>query len=197
DQTLRLELCTGATVAARVVRRKPTLGHQCLLIHGNPGSMADWSRVVPGLCEEADVAAVDLPGFGTSPTPPGGDMRLGLSSLADDAIAVADSLSWDSPILVGHSHGAAVALVAAAAHPRRVAALVLVGSLGTPMHVAYRLLAAPGMSTVMNVLAGMLRTPATGFVSRTAIRRSLVDACSPERVSDELFERTLSMFRAE
>lgn len=158
--------------------------------------MADWSTVVPQLCKQADVAAIDLPGFGASPTPRGGDERLTLGSLAADVIAVLDVLEWDSPILVGHSHGAAVALMAAAVHPQRVAALVLVSSLGSPTHTAYRLLAAPGMQQIMNALAGVLRVSGDGFASRAVIRRSLGDACSPERVPSELFEQTLAMFCA-
>lgn len=194
DQVLRLDLSTGATVTARVVRQQPAPQRQCLLIHGNPGSMADWSEVIPLLSRGAAVAAIDLPGFGLSPASERGRRRLTLPELARDVLAVADALSWEKPILIGHSHGAAIALALAAASPRRVAALVLVGSLGSPAHSAYRLLATPGMALAMRIIAATFRLRFLRPISRSVIHRSVADACFPEPAPPDLHQRMFDMF---
>lgn len=196
DQVLRFDLSTGATVVARVVRQQPGPQRQCLLIHGNPGSMADWEEVVPLLSSDAAVAAVDLPGFGLSPARERKRAHLTLSALARDVLAVSDALVWEKPIVIGHSHGAGIALALAAAAPRRVAALVLVSSLGSPAHSSYRLLATPGMMFAMRLVAATLRVGFLRPISRSAIHRSAADACFPEPAPPDLQRRMFDTFRA-
>ena len=41
-------------------------GHPILLVHGQPGSRADWSRLIPLLAGDHRVLAVDRPGYGES-----------------------------------------------------------------------------------------------------------------------------------
>ncbi len=158
--------------------------------------MADWSEVIPLLSSSTAVAAIDLPGFGLSPVSERKRARFTLLELAGDVLAVADALSWEKPVLIGHSHGAGIALALAAASPRRVAALVLVGSLGSPAHSAYRVLATPGMALAMRLVAATLRVPFLRPISRSAIHRSAADACFPEPAPPALQQRMFDMFCA-
>src|SRR5262245_22064900 len=118
--TVRMHLATGSEVQALVRLREDRTRPKCLLLHGNPGSLLDWARLVPLLSGVADVVAIDMPGFGRSARAGAGPEFLSLERLAEDAIAVADALSWREPFyLLGHSHGGGVAQVAAARHPQR------------------------------------------------------------------------------
>jgi pyruvate dehydrogenase E2 component (dihydrolipoamide acetyltransferase) len=155
--------------------------------------MADWTDVVALLSSQADVAAVDLPGFGLSPTPGSQQARFALHELAQDVLAVSDALAWEKPILIGHSHGAGIALALAATYPQRVAALVLVGSLGWPMHLTYRLLGAPGMISAMRLVGASARVGFLRSILGAAVRRSVTDACFPEHAPADLQQRSLQM----
>jgi pimeloyl-ACP methyl ester carboxylesterase len=90
-----------------------------LLLHGQPGSAADWDRVIAGVGGHADVLAVDRPGW-DGVTPP-----RDLAGNADAALSALDRRGVERAIVVGHSLGAAVAAWLAATRPDRVAALVL------------------------------------------------------------------------
>jgi pimeloyl-ACP methyl ester carboxylesterase len=80
-----------------------------LLIHGSGGSLFEWPaelRQLPG----SRVIAIDLPGHGGSPPPP-------CDSVPEFAAVVAgllEALEITRAILVGHSLGGAVAVLAAA-----------------------------------------------------------------------------------
>ncbi|HVJ22191.1 MAG TPA: alpha/beta hydrolase [Polyangiaceae bacterium] len=76
SDALRLELATGRNVAAVV--RSGAAGSQrprCLLLHGNPGSLLDWSRIVPELARHPQrVAGIVL--IGTLGAPAHASYRL-------------------------------------------------------------------------------------------------------------------------
>lgn len=90
-----------------------------LALHGWQRSHGDFAAVLDGL----DAVAVDLPGFGVAPAPPGG------WSTADYAAWLTPLLDELAPQLVvlGHSFGGRVATRLAAAERGRVGALVLTG----------------------------------------------------------------------
>ena len=62
DETTTLRISSGYTIRTLVKRD----GHprRCLLVHGNPGCLTDWHSMLEPLSAIADIAAVDLPGFG-------------------------------------------------------------------------------------------------------------------------------------
>jgi pimeloyl-ACP methyl ester carboxylesterase len=70
--------------------------------------------------------AVDGPGFGASPVLP--DEEYDVARLSAVAWGVIDALHLHRPVLMGHSWGGIVAMCAAAARPRDIAALVLLDS---------------------------------------------------------------------
>jgi pimeloyl-ACP methyl ester carboxylesterase len=123
--------------------------HHLLLLHGQPGSAADWRRVQARLPRRLRAVAVDRPGYGTS--------RLAAAGFAGNARAVLaemDARGMDRAVLVGHSFGGGVALTAASLAPHRVEALVLLASVGPGcLNAVDRLLAAPGTGPACALIA--------------------------------------------
>gem|GEM_PF-583182 len=197
EQSLRLRLATGGEVQARLRSHPDRARPKCLLLHGNPGSLLDWARLAPRLCTAADVAAIDLPGFGQSPRTDASPECMGLERLAESVIAAADALSWREPFyLVGHSHGGGVAQITAARYPERVAGLVLVGTLGFPAHLSYRLLALPGAQRVAQLFGVMFRRGSLRPLVRAVLRRVMRDIYHPEPVGSETLAREFASFSA-
>ena len=114
--------------------------HELVLLHGQPGSPADWQLVAGRLPAPLHAFAADRPGYGSS--------RLPACGFAANARAVLDDLDSRGitrAVLVGHSYGGGVALSAASLAPGRVAAVVLLASVGPGCLTGWdRLLAAPG-----------------------------------------------------
>lgn len=100
-----------------------------LAIHGwldNAASMAGLAALLAG---ERHIVAVDLPGHGRSAhLPPGQEYHL--VDYLHDLSALLDALGWRRCDLLGHSLGAALSSMFAAAFPERVEQLLLVEGLG-------------------------------------------------------------------
>jgi pimeloyl-ACP methyl ester carboxylesterase len=80
---------------------------------------------LPGL----DVVAIDQPGHGRSAhLPPGADYSFALAM--HSALDVADALGWERFALLGHSMGAGIASLLAAACPQRIERLLAIEALG-------------------------------------------------------------------
>jgi pimeloyl-ACP methyl ester carboxylesterase len=101
-------------------------GPPVLLLHGWPGTRADFRAVVPMLAGTTDVIAPDLRGFGESDKhavePTGG---YSASAQARSVVGLIDELALDRVVLVGFDIGSRVAQTVARAVPQRVRALVL------------------------------------------------------------------------
>jgi pimeloyl-ACP methyl ester carboxylesterase len=96
-----------------------------VLLHGQPGSGADWQQVADRLPHGLGVLAPDRPGYGASPQSAGGFV-----AGARAVVAELDACGIDRAVLVGHSYGGGVALATARLAPERVEALVLLASVG-------------------------------------------------------------------
>jgi pimeloyl-ACP methyl ester carboxylesterase len=105
-----------------------------LAAHGITASSISWRAVARHLEDTATTLwAPDLRGRGAS-APVGGPF--GLARHAHDLLAVADCLALDRVVLAGHSLGAFVVVLAAAARPSLVDRVVLVdGGLPLPLAV--------------------------------------------------------------
>ena len=105
------------------VRDSGGTGTGVVCLHANASSSSQWRHLSELLAPRFRVLAADLYGAGASPEWP----SRRVITLADEVALLAPVLAAaGSPlVLVGHSYGAAVALKAALADPRRVAALVL------------------------------------------------------------------------
>lgn len=93
-------------------------------LHANASSSSQWRALIDELAPDFHVFAPDLYDSGQSPVWPSDRVI----SLHDEVALIGAVLDRAGPrcMLVGHSYGAAVALVAALAHPGRIAALALV-----------------------------------------------------------------------
>src|SRR5438270_5415299 len=90
-----------------------------LLLHGQPGSAADWKLVRSAIGERARTIAIDRPGWN------GDGPARDLSGNVQAALSTLDAAGVEQAVVVGHSLGGAVAAWLAAEHPARVTALVL------------------------------------------------------------------------
>jgi pimeloyl-ACP methyl ester carboxylesterase len=103
--------------------REAGAGPRVVCLHSNASTSAQWRGLIDLLATDHHVLAPDLYGAGRS-----ADWH------SDRVIALSDEVSFIEPVLlragesislVGHSYGAAVALMAALARPHRVRSLVL------------------------------------------------------------------------
>ncbi|MEA2458278.1 MAG: hypothetical protein QOC95_1250, partial [Thermoleophilaceae bacterium] len=92
-----------------------------LLLHGQPGTSADWAGVRQALEPRFRVVVPDRPGYGTSDSAAGG-FGHNAQAMAD----LLDRLGIERALVAGHSWGAGVALAMAQQHPERVSAIALV-----------------------------------------------------------------------
>jgi pimeloyl-ACP methyl ester carboxylesterase len=83
-------------------------GEPLLLLHGTGSFCRVWDRVVPLLAEQAQTIAVDLPGFGRSPSPAFAPRSMTL--LVDAIEAFMDAHELSRPHVVGNSGGGWMAL---------------------------------------------------------------------------------------
>ncbi|HEY4465904.1 MAG TPA: alpha/beta fold hydrolase [Streptosporangiaceae bacterium] len=158
------ELAARITVpAAGAGRPRP---HELVLLHGQPGSPADWQPLAGRLPARLHAVAADRPGYGGSRRPAAG-FAAGARAVLDDL----DARGVDRAVLVGHSYGGGVALAAAALAPDRVEAVVLLASVGPGCVNRWdRLLAAPGTGPVCALIAWRL-TPWIARACLAAIAR--------------------------
>ncbi|MEQ3625846.1 MAG: alpha/beta hydrolase [Celeribacter sp.] len=99
----------------------PEGAQQMLLIPGITSPAITWGFVAERLAETFDVHVLDVRGRGLSET---GDLDYTLDAMADDAIAIAETM--DSPIVLGHSMGARIAIRANARNPAPFAGHILI-----------------------------------------------------------------------
>ncbi|HEX3884603.1 MAG TPA: alpha/beta hydrolase [Stellaceae bacterium] len=95
-----------------------------LMMHGFARNALFWNRWVPTAAETRRVYRPDLLGCGLSDQPPDG-YRYTPEAIGAQIIAVLDALSLPRVHWVGESSGGIIGLLLAAAHPDRVASLVL------------------------------------------------------------------------
>jgi pimeloyl-ACP methyl ester carboxylesterase len=140
--------------------------HELVLLHGQPGSPADWLPLAGRLPAQLHAVAADRPGYGSSPLAAGG-FTANARALLDDL----DARGVRHAVLVGHSYGGGVALSAASLAPERVAAVVLLAGIGPGCVNGWdRLLAAPGAGQLCALVAWRL-TPWMARARLARIRR--------------------------
>jgi pimeloyl-ACP methyl ester carboxylesterase/uncharacterized membrane protein YbhN (UPF0104 family) len=126
--------------------------HELVLLHGQPGSPADWHQVAGRLPARLHAVAADRPGYGSSQLPAGG-FTANACAVIDDM----DARGINRAVLVGHSYGGGVALSTASLAPDRVEAVVLLASVGPGCVNAWdRVLAAPATGPLSALMAWKL-----------------------------------------
>jgi len=116
----------GSAVAG--LRSTHDAGQRVLALHGwldNAASFVPLAAALPAL----QLVAIDLPGHGHSAhLPPG--TQYNTPGAICHVLDVADALGWERFTLLGHSMGAGIASLTAAAAPERVERLVAIEALG-------------------------------------------------------------------
>jgi len=132
--------------------------HELVLLHGQPGSAADWDAFLPCLPAHLHAVAKDRPGYGAS--------RRNAAGFTVNAQAILDDLderTIDAAVLVAHSWASGAALMAARLAPDRVKAVVLLAGVGPgSVGIVDWLLAAP----VIGPLAAQLMFRWTPWIAR-------------------------------
>jgi pimeloyl-ACP methyl ester carboxylesterase len=142
-----------------------------MLVHGFTGAKED---LTPWLDQIADagwqVVAPDLRGHGAS-SKPAQESAYSFEIMADDCLRLADALSWDRFVLLGHSMGGMIAQFMALAAPDRITGLILMDTAHGPLaaldpdlvQAAVTVVRQEGMDTLAAIMAeneGPLATPA-------------------------------------
>ena len=135
--------------------------HELVLLHGQPGTAADWEAVMERLPPQLHAVAVDRPGYGASQ-----NRAAGFTANAEVVLDDLDERGVDTAVLVGHSWAGGVALEAAALAPDRVKAVVLLAGVGPgSVGIVDWLLAAP----VFGPLSAQLMWRWTPWIARTRL----------------------------
>ncbi len=104
-------------------------GRPVLALHGWLDNAASFTPLMEGLESHEHWVAVDLPGHGQSYHRPAGASYPFVEWLLD-VDEIADALGWDAFDIVGHSMGAGIGALYAAARPSRVKNLLMIEGLG-------------------------------------------------------------------
>jgi len=155
--------------AARPSGRAPLV-----LVPGFAESTYVWSRVAPLLAADRDVYAYDVRGYGFTDRVPPYD----LAADTDQLGGVLAALRLDSPVVVGHSSGVAIALSWALRAPESVTGVVAANGDGTPYFGADR--TSPGGGGRWVLVDPVAPAIVTAAVRHRAPIRSIVAAqCGP------------------
>ena len=95
-----------------------------LMMHGFARNATFWNRWVPSIADSHRVYRPDLLGCGASDAP-AADYRYTPENIETQVLAVLDALSLSRVHWVGESSGGIIGSLIAAAHPERIASLVL------------------------------------------------------------------------
>lgn len=151
----------------------PGSGTPVVLIHGLPGTAADWEDVTPLLAGHRTIA-IDRPGFGYSS---GGYVPFNQQLETIDALL--HKLHVVRPILVGHSYGGTVSLGFAERYPNEVRGLVLVDAAAAGQHL-------DGFAHAQAHLVKFLQLPVIRQVANATFGQLLITA-SVKEAEDEAF----------
>jgi uncharacterized protein (TIRG00374 family) len=135
--------------------------HELILLHGQPGSAADWDAVLARLPAHLHAVAKDRPGYGASQ-----HSAVGFSANAQVILDDLDERGVDAAVLVAHSWAGGAALLAARLAPHRVKAVVLLAGVGPgSVSIVDWLLAAP----VIGPLAAQVIWSWTPWIARVRL----------------------------
>lgn len=165
-----------------------------LYVNGSGSSLAEIEPLLGPWSDEFHLLVFDHRGMGDSEVP---SSEYSMSDLADDAIALVDSVSWPSFRMFGISFGGMVAQHVAARVPGRVERLVLActssggaGGSSYPLHELYARPAAEQARSFPTILDTRF-TPE--FVERDDLARAIVTARRPVPTGERLRGLQLQM----
>ena len=147
--------------SAEPVPQTAPRAHELVLLHGQPGSAADWDAVLARLPAHLHAVAKDRPGYGASQR-----NAAGFTANAQVILDDLDQRGVDAAVLVAHSWAGGAALLAARLAPHRVKAVVLLAGVGPgSVSIVDWLLAAP----VIGPLAAQVMWWWTPWIARVRL----------------------------
>ena len=163
------------------------VGPPVVLIHGNPGSYQDWSRLYGPIASHYQAVAFDRPGHGHSGRSNHQDVTVEVQARMLHA-ALAE-LQVESPILVGHSWGGALALIYALIYPKSLSGAVLLAPAVYESEDGVSFLTKLPALPVVGDLVNFLFTPLFGA---RVVRQDLAKAFAPDPVPSSYLRAVLS-----
>jgi len=163
-------------------------GSPVVLIHGNPGSCQDWSRLYGPISSRYCAFAFDRPGHGHSDRPNHGhDVTVEVQArLLSSAL---DQLRVERPIVVGHSWGGALAILYALLYPRDVSGVVLLAPAVYESDDGVSFLSKLPAWPIIGDAVNFLFTP---LIGAWLVRTDLAKAFAPDSVPKNYLRHTLS-----
>ena len=162
-------------------------GRPVVLIHGNPGSCQDWTRLYGPLSLRYQVIAFDRPGHGHSDRPNHKDITVEVQAYL--LHAALHQLRVERPILVGHSWGGALAMAYALEYQRDVSGLVLLAPAVYEGDDGVSFLSKVPAWPVIGDLVNFLFTP---LIAAWLVRTDLKKAFAPDAVPKHYLRHTLA-----
>jgi pimeloyl-ACP methyl ester carboxylesterase len=170
-------------------------GIPVLLLHGLSANRSTWDRLLELLPPTVLTVAPDLVGRGASPAGAGASFRL--VDEAERVERLLDQLGLERPVLVGHSHGAAIAVAVAARRPVRGLLLISPVSPAINRPWVLELLRLQRLRGIASRLLRLFRRPLTRYIleRRVYANPAHVNAATVERYSGpyEVPERAWSL----
>lgn len=166
----------------RLAYEEMGVGNRSLVfVHGWTCNHSHFSPQMDAFRQNYHVVAVDLRGHGQSDKPP---MEYTLSVFAEDVAEICNELQLDTPIVVGHSMGGAVALEVAARYPDFLSGIVLIDTVLQPdtgfldaLRQMYSNLTTQDFSASIEQIAAMLRLPSDDEDLRSSILEDMKGTC--------------------
>ncbi|MEU6237865.1 alpha/beta fold hydrolase, partial [Kitasatospora sp. NPDC047058] len=155
--------------AVTVHHRRTGTGTPLLLLHGIGHHWQAWEPVLPALAERHEVIAVDLPGFGASPSLPPG-VPYGLDTVVPVLGRLCAELGIERPHVAGNSLGGLLALALGRAGLARSVTALSPAGFWTEAERRYAYTVLGGMRAG----AGVLPPSLVGRLSRTTAGRALL-----------------------
>ena len=162
-------------------------GQPVVLLHGNPGSCQDWSRLYVPISKRYRVIAFDRPGHGHSDRP--NHRPITVEVQAEMLHAALTQLQVERPIIVGHSWGGALALVYALNFPNEISGVALLAPAVYESDDGVSFLSKlPGWPVIGDVL-NFLFTPLLGA---WLVRTDIAKAFAPDPVPKKYLRHVLN-----
>jgi pimeloyl-ACP methyl ester carboxylesterase len=136
-----------------------------VFVHGNPGSVHDWARLVEATGEHGRAIALDMPGYGDADKPV--DFPYTIEGYANHLNGALDRLGVERAYLIVHDFGGPWGLKWAVDHPDAYAGAVLVNTgvlLGYRWHALAKIWRTRGLGELFFKMA-------TRRAARSALKR--------------------------
>ena len=162
-------------------------GRPVVLIHGNPGSCHDWSRLYAPVSSRYRAIAFDRPGHGHSERP--NHRPITVEVQAEMLHAALSELAIERPIVVGHSWGGSLALVYALTFPNDVSGVVLLAPAAYESDDGVSFLSKLPAWPVIGDVLNFLFTP---LLAAWLVRTDIAKAFAPDPVPKKYLRHVLA-----